>query len=523
MDNVARARGHRHGPWRRCLPLVLVAVLLGGLSRVASVPPAQAQGGASPVQFDRGVDPEEFRNEEQIEAGWKPAYLKLATGDVSASASHSVYAWPFALDSIGWNIQSYQDYGGTPYFHHGLDMMKVNGTQVYNRSGGQVINVENYQPGNALYWEVAILDPEGYIWQYHHIDNTTIPQYIKGKFAEYKADPVNGGFVPAETYIGNIVYWTVVSFGKRFNHIHLNILGAGGVYLNGFEFHTALPDTAAPVILSVGLLQNGAVYSGNSVQGNYSVYVRTKDLVLDTVYYIPPFEYTFSVDGGPTQTTWRFDTLPGGASDTAYLTDFFVVPPTCGDYSCRDYYIDLGFIKDSQYAFPATAGQHTVLVTVRDYAGNSASQSYTYTVVGPTRTFTITPADTRTPTQTATSTRTLTPTRTPTPTNTPTQTPTSTPTPTNTPTPMSPPTALGDVNHDGLVDSTDALIVLSADVGLNTSQFCPMNCGDVNGDGLVDSTDGLIVLSYDVGMSVPFPVGQPECPSSVTQPAGCSP
>jgi hypothetical protein len=86
-----------------------------------------------------------------------------------------------------------------------------------------------------------------------------------------------------------------------------------------------------------------------------------------------------------------------------------------------------------------------------------------------------------------------------------------------------PTAALGDVNADSLVDSTDALIILSADAGFNTSQFCPMNCGDTNADGLVDSTDTLIVLSFDAGMTVPFPVGQPGCPSSATQPPGCSP
>lgn len=81
---------------------------------------------------------------------------------------------------------------------------------------------------------------------------------------------------------------------------------------------------------------------------------------------------------------------------------------------------------------------------------------------------------------------------------------------------------LGDVNADGAVNSTDALIVLSADAGFPVSAFCPMNCGDTNADGFVNSTDALIILSYDVGMSVPFPLGQPGCPSSVTQPAGCS-
>jgi hypothetical protein len=81
----------------------------------------------------------------------------------------------------------------------------------------------------------------------------------------------------------------------------------------------------------------------------------------------------------------------------------------------------------------------------------------------------------------------------------------------------------GDVNGDEAVNSTDALIVLSCDVGLDVTQFCPMSCGDVNGDGLVNSTDALIILSYDVGMSVPFPVGETGCPSEVTPCPGCAP
>ena len=194
--------------------------------------------------------------------------------------------------------------------------MAPNGTQVYTRSGGQVVNVENYQPGNDLYWEVAVLDPEGYIWQYHHIDKNTIPQAIKDAFAAYQANPTTGGFIAPNTYIGNIVYWTVVSYNKRFNHIHLNILGAGGAYMNGFAFHTPLADTVAPVLTTIGLLKNNTVQTGNSITGDYGLYVRAKDLVLDDVYYLPPYKANFSVDGGPVTTVWEFANLPGGASDT---------------------------------------------------------------------------------------------------------------------------------------------------------------------------------------------------------------
>jgi len=81
---------------------------------------------------------------------------------------------------------------------------------------------------------------------------------------------------------------------------------------------------------------------------------------------------------------------------------------------------------------------------------------------------------------------------------------------------------LGDVNGDNELNSTDALIILSGDVGINISQFCPINCGDVNADGLVNSTDALIILSYDVGITVPYPLGTSSCPSSVIC-AGCNP
>jgi hypothetical protein len=84
-------------------------------------------------------------------------------------------------------------------------------------------------------------------------------------------------------------------------------------------------------------------------------------------------------------------------------------------------------------------------------------------------------------------------------------------------------TLLGDVNSDSLVNSTDALIVLSGDVGISIAPYCPANCGDVNGDTFVNSTDALIILSYDVGMSVPFAVGEAGCPVSVNLCDGCMP
>ncbi len=254
---------------------------------------------------------------------------------------------------MGHAIQSYQNYNSgtsTAYFHHGIDMIAPDGTDVFSRSGGRVVNVENYQPGNSLYWEVAILDDEGYVWQYHHIDRNTIPQAIFDAYAAWQANH-NNGYISPNTYIGDIVYWTVTSFGYRFNHVHLNILAAGDAYLNTMEFHTPLSDTQKPEIQQIGLYRGTTLIPGNIISGDYGLYVRARDLFLSTVYYLPPYKVEFSLDGGPLTTVWEFKNLPGGASDMDFVNDFYVAPPTDGDYTIRDFIIDLGFTTAGQRAF----------------------------------------------------------------------------------------------------------------------------------------------------------------------------
>ena len=81
---------------------------------------------------------------------------------------------------------------------------------------------------------------------------------------------------------------------------------------------------------------------------------------------------------------------------------------------------------------------------------------------------------------------------------------------------------LGDVDGDEIANSTDALIVLSGDVGIDISMYCPINCGDVNGDELVNSLDALIILRSAVGLPVVEPIGSLGCYADVVQPSGCS-
>jgi len=55
---------------------------------------------------------------------------------------------------------------------------------------------------------------------------------------------------------------------------------------------------------------------------------------------------------------------------------------------------------------------------------------------------------------------------------------------------------VGDVNEDGVIDNTDAALVLKYDAGL----IADIDNGDYNTDGVVDNTDAALILKYDAGL-----------------------
>ncbi len=302
---------------------------------------------------------------------------------------HSTYDWPHEFAQMGHLISSYQNYYENPiyaYFHHGIDMVTpTHGVPVYTRTGGQVVNVENYGSGGPLYWEVAILDPEGYVWQFHHVDNTTIPQEIHNAYQAYLNDPDTGGFVDPNTYIGGIVNWPVESFGFYFHHIHLNILAAGDIFINPLEFHNPgnYVDTQEPVIHEIGLLNGNTPMQGNTVSKGtpYSLYLKASDLYMSEVYYLPPHRIEFMLDGsGEWITFWDFHTIPGGSNIKQFVNDFYIPGLTRGNYEEREFYFNLGFTIEGLRAFSDEPGMHTIDVRVWDYAGNSDEASYTWFV-----------------------------------------------------------------------------------------------------------------------------------------------
>ncbi|MBQ1519918.1 MAG: dockerin type I repeat-containing protein, partial [Clostridia bacterium] len=62
------------------------------------------------------------------------------------------------------------------------------------------------------------------------------------------------------------------------------------------------------------------------------------------------------------------------------------------------------------------------------------------------------------------------------------------------------PFLLGDVNGDGAVDSSDALLLLRASMGLAELDEAQLSAGDMNGDGAADTTDALLILRLALGL-----------------------
>jgi len=64
----------------------------------------------------------------------------------------------------------------------------------------------------------------------------------------------------------------------------------------------------------------------------------------------------------------------------------------------------------------------------------------------------------------------------------------------------------GDANGDGIVDSTDAMLVCQYDAWMIDETEIDTDVCDVNGDGIVDSTDAMLICQYDAWMIDKFPV-----------------
>ncbi len=278
--------------------IVLILVLLASAAGVPMIAAAQeidragnsGPGGTLPPDASL----EEMAQLEDVEVRYQASYAHLATGDPSAVPDRSVAASDaLRPESVTATHATYAGRSTSPS-PSATPFSPTRTTAPGPARRTSITASTSWRPtapmcsaGRAARWSTSRTtswgmictgrwpssDPEGYIWQYHHIDKNTIPQAIKDKFAQYQADP-----------------------GRRLHrtqHLHRrHRLLDGGVVQQALQPHPPqhpgrrrglpgrfrVPHPAGrhwgPQILAVGLTKNNTVQSVTTISGEYGLYVR---------------------------------------------------------------------------------------------------------------------------------------------------------------------------------------------------------------------------------------------------------
>jgi len=335
-----------------------------------------------------------------------------------AAARHP---WFFAPTNqphtVGHAHHSYQNYSSRPssaYFHHGIDIMEPGGTPVYASAGGLVTNMGRYR-SSPLYYEVAITDSDGFLWEYHHVDETTVPQAVKDAYS-------NKTPIAAGTLIGKNVKWPTKShYGPYFHHIHLNVKDPDKRYLNGLNLLLKLKDTTPPEAHGIYVIPQGGEVALNrtgqqkvTISGDVDIVIKADDRILPDPYHLGIYEMWFEVievsaaEAHNVRDTlyWRFDHLPGGGNINAHVWDAYQnriqhdsqTYTTQGNYNARSFYYVLtnsnGTALNSADHWATGArdghgmrlypdGLYRIRVTLRDVAGNQTVKTLDVQVKNP--------------------------------------------------------------------------------------------------------------------------------------------
>jgi hypothetical protein len=311
-------------------------------------------------------------------------------------------AWPVQFESaehsMGNTMIQFQRYsGGKAYFHGGCDLRTQAGEAVFAPQSGRLEaghyaytvgddgSLEKFfkpwpETGEDLYFEVAIVDDQGFRFEFHHVDRKSLPPSI--------VDRLNSSFNPIVQkgeLLGRVVAWPVNGAGGRpYHHIHYNIIDPQGTKLNPEHYSAALTDPTPPVI--------HGVYAKNSITQLYDpveqflpmgaeVVVATTDQRLPNVYtHTPPLvQWKWPVGNNVWGLVgWNFlqqlSNTDGSSPDIRRVfineirTSLGQRLVTRGDYQ-QNFFL-------FQMPLPNPLDSHELDLVVQDQAGNQTSRSF---------------------------------------------------------------------------------------------------------------------------------------------------
>jgi hypothetical protein len=326
----------------------------------------------------------------------------LAVGLILAAPACTPVRWPYDPGNVtyqlGNNFGEYQNYGGSAYYHDGLDILGGSPRALYAVAGGTVTHVTDVGGGN--YNGIMIGSPVagGSGWLYWHIESSTLAVSV-------------GDVVEAGDYLGDIVFWAT----SLFHHVHFSrVRGTGGypwawyeAIGNPLDWLEPDGDNASPAFQAAGAgvdflfcrNDTSTYLNPSSLNGQVDIIARISD----------KFGAGTTWDMAPSSINVRIDPSGGGAAvldknahffHGALGTDSLVMPTVYkddatadsrGDYSSRVFFFvvtntdgTLGITAaDAPSSWDTTAvadGNYVVTVTAWDLAGNEVSESMTVTV-----------------------------------------------------------------------------------------------------------------------------------------------
>ncbi|MDM7917126.1 MAG: FlgD immunoglobulin-like domain containing protein [Candidatus Eisenbacteria bacterium] len=328
----------------------------------------------------------------------------LLLGALFAALAVSVPAaepWPYQpfdeTHGLGNHFGEFQNYGGAPYYHDGIDLVTPTGpVQTFSVSDGTLTHITYNQP---MYSGLMIGPPVsgGEGWLYWHINATTMQFDI-------------GDLVQTNDYIGTTANWPVA----QFHHCHFNrVRGTGGYPWGWYEaidnpllFMEPNTDPDAPVF---EIAYNGKVFAfvnngtttiqdPTALTGSVDIVARIKDIVGMPQWALNAWKIDYWIDGATqdvpvtNSVTFSGHIPPDGTVGVIYSLNAPL--RTFGDYDARIFYMIVtntdgdGFVESSDanaswQTANFAAGDYWVYVRAADIGGNVVTDSMMVTVAGP--------------------------------------------------------------------------------------------------------------------------------------------
>lgn len=339
-----------------------------------------------------------LKHSEIVRQNFKPVeYLHSQNRQNSNStpqyAPHSI-PWPVAFEdsrhTIGNVMTQFQDYGSGAYYHGGDDLRVHEREWVFAPISGRLeaghyayetqpdgSNKKFWKPwpssGNEMYFEVALIDAEGFRFELHHVDRSTLTEEVLNILKSGQGSIARG------QKLGQVVQWRNSDTDDTlYHHTHYNIVAPDGARLNPEFYSPSLGDNLAPLISEIYATGDSTQAFGDgriNASNAREFIVVASDKLGENIYTHTPAFARLIFDSGE-QTVWDFrERLSTSDGRFPAIWDFFKesltlpngdVLTTQGDYQSRIFLLRLKV---------PTLAKGKFRIEIGDSSGNLAMRS----------------------------------------------------------------------------------------------------------------------------------------------------